>query len=378
MKKKIIYLIICLVILLTTIIVVNIDKNKNKENTSSSSTIIISSYYYENISSLIDYDNHYSSMKEIIDTKSSAKKVETTSSIKKNESISSTKKVEITSSIKKNDPPSSSKKIEQTGSNNGNETTSSNKIIESTSSIQKTQVQINDEYRKSLETKYNINIKYGNEMNDYEIYGVIPTYLDNPSDVYTNLNQVNTSLGYYPTGFFKEMKDHDTPLTLYLVYDVPGVDIAGLTDHQFGDNIIITLCTNEMIFRYIHHEIFHYIETYMSFEDYHEPATLFKNWNNYNPSEYSYGSFISSYNYDRFTVGDYYFINNYGQTNDREDRATIFEDLMARTEYNELPHSFIEGNHLWDKAKYISDEIDRIFTCVNSSTTERWERMLYN
>lgn len=135
------------------------------------------------------------------------------------------------------------------------------------------------------------------------------------------------------------------------------------------------MCTDEFFFRVFHHEVFHYIEAYMEIIGYNDG--IFTDWNNYNPEGFVYGNTNSSYSYSMINPPtNSYFINDYGQTNEREDRATIFEDLMARA--YETKNSFINTNNIWLKGKSISIEIDKYFNTVNSSTIERWERFIYN
>lgn len=248
-------------------------------------------------------------------------------------------------------------------------------IKEVETTITKTQEQINDEYRKSIENEYGVTIKYADELGDYRLRGYLPTKLTDPNEIYENLNNIKTHVAYYPVGFFKEMRDFGMPLTIYLVKNIPNSNIAGIADKEFYDDIKITICTDQFFFRVFHHEVFHYIEAYMEIVGYNDG--IFTNWDSLNPEGFSYGTTNSSYSYSIINPVDIaYFINDYGQTNDREDRATIFEDLMARS--YELNNSYIEKNKIWDKAKAIAIEMDKYFNTVNSNTIERWERFIYN
>lgn len=239
----------------------------------------------------------------------------------------------------------------------------------------KTQEEINDEFRKSIENEYGVTIKYGNEMGDYRLSGYLPTKLTDPLEINENLDNIKKYIAYYPVGFFKEMKDFGMPLTIYLVKNIPNSGIAGIADKEFYDDIKITVCTDEFFFRVFHHEIYHYIEAYMEVVGYDNG--VFTNWDSFNPDEFIYGSTNSSYSYSLINPPiNSYFINDYGQTNDREDRATIFEDLISRA--YETNNSFISTNNIWLKGKAICEEIDKYFDTVNLDNIERWERFIYN
>ncbi len=286
-----------------------------------------------------------------------------------NQSPTDTPKETITKKVE------TSKKTNQTKVENAGNNQQITETPEEPVTVEKSKEQINDELRKSIQTKYGVTIKYGEEMGDYKLKGKLPTKLTDPDEINENLKNIKTHIAYYPVGFFKEMKNYDMPLTIYLVKNIPGSGIVGIADKEFYSDIKITICTDQFFFRVFHHEVYHYIEAYMETKGYNN--SIFKNWDSLNPEGFSYGKTNSNYSYslvDNDKIA--YFINNYGQTNEREDRATIFEDLMARA--YEPKNSYIESNNIWTKGKMISEEIDRYFKTVTSSKTERWERFIYN
>lgn len=240
--------------------------------------------------------------------------------------------------------------------------------------VVKTEEQINDEYRKSVEQLYGINIKYGSELGNYLIYGQIPTPVTDNDVIMKALKDMNNYLSYYPKGMFREIKNSGIDLSFYIVKTIPNTSVAGIADYEFGDRIKITLSTDSFFFRVIHHEIYHYMEKYMSFGSY--PNEVYPNWNTLNPNSFVYGDFNSEYSYNMINnLKGAYFINNYGQTNEREDRATIFEDMMARA--SKPKGCYDKDEQIWKKAKYISETIDKHFNTVNSNVIERWERFVY-
>lgn len=274
------------------------------------------------------------------------------------------------------DPAEETKKEETTKNSKPNKPVDEVKPTPPVEEPVKTQEQTNDELRKSLQTKYGITIKYGHEMEGYLIAGeYTPTYLTDADVINESLRDVDSYISYYPKGFFKEMKDFEMPLTIHIVKNIPNSGIAGIADKEFYNDIRITVCTDEFFFRVLHHELFHYIEAYMETISYYKGG-VFNGWNDLNPTGFKYGTTVDAYSYSLLdTTKTPYFINNYGQTNEREDRATLFEDLMART--IETKNSFISPNPIWYKGKMIAEEIDKWFDTVNSSTTERWERFIY-
>lgn len=127
-------------------------------------------------------------------------------------------------------------KEEEVINNTNNSDKDKEEVIENTGDtkpVTKTQEQINDEFRKTIENMYGVTIKYGNEMGDYKLRGYLPTKLLDPLEIYENLENIKEHITYYPVGFFKEMKDFGMPLTIYLVKNIPNSGIAGIADKEF-------------------------------------------------------------------------------------------------------------------------------------------------
>lgn len=234
-----------------------------------------------------------------------------------------------------------------------------------------TQKELNDTYRNEIQNTYGIKIAYGEEMGGYLIGSYAPTKMTDDSEINEYLGRIEGELKKYPTGFFKEMKDYGMPLTLYIVKDIPGSDIAGLTDSQIYSNIIISIKSSFLFEKTLNHEMMHYIDAYLNSKMY--PNTVDTEWNLLNPPGYSYGSFNTSYDYFPSMNKNAYFFSNYSQTNYKEDRATLFEDIMTRAYKRDCYNS---GYTLYSKIQLLSKQIDDGFTTVNSSTIEFWEKFL--
>ncbi len=237
----------------------------------------------------------------------------------------------------------------------------------------KTQAEINDEYRKKLENKYLVKIVYKDENGNYLIGGSINTeklYDDNEINKY--LKEVESTLKKYPNGFFKEMKDNNVSLRIYIVNKIDGGH-SGMTDGRNQSNITLTIGTDGTnLFEYtLHHELMHYIDIYMRQKD--PTLNLAEIMKSYNPEGFSYGSNDSTYDYNFSNPNDAYFISSYSRQSYLEDRAVLFSDMMTRT--TKRPY-YNDGTPLNKKAKLINDQLHKYYNCVSKSAKEHWERFI--
>lgn len=288
-----------------------------------------------------------------------------------NNSNSSSTTNDKSNSNMNNNSNSTTNNENSSNNNTNNNTSNDNNSNDEQEEVVLTQEELNNQYRNKLQTTYGITIAYGNEMESYLIGSYTPTKLNDTSEINEYLTRIETELKKYPNGFFKEMKDFGMPLTLYIVKDIPNSSISGLTDSQFADNIIISVKTNLLFETTLNHEIMHYIDAYLKIKMY--PEDLESIWNELNPDNYTYGSFDTSLDFLTTQNDNSYFLSNYAQTNWREDRATLFGDMMTRVSKRSC---YTIGTPLYNKMKLISEQIDKYYDCVNSSTTEYWERFL--
>ena len=236
----------------------------------------------------------------------------------------------------------------------------------------KTQAEINDEYRKKLENKYLVKIVYKDENGNYLIGGSINTeklYDDNEINKY--LKEVESTLKKYPNGFFKEMKDNNVSLRIYMVNKIDGGH-SGMTDGRNQSNITVTIATGTNLFEYtLHHELMHYIDIYMRQKD--PTLNLAEIMKSYNPEGFNYGSDDSTYDYNFSNPNDAYFLSSYSRKSYLEDRAVLFSDMMART--STRPY-YNDGTPINKKAKLINDQLHKYYNCVSKSAKEHWERFI--
>ena len=121
----------------------------------------------------------------------------------------------------------------------------------------------NDTYRKQIEKRFGITIKYGNETNNYEVGGLTTTPIKSATEVSAALSTLNKCLNNYPEGLFQELNDGGIPLTIILVerYSLNGV--TGVTDSN-SYNATISIATAYPFEESFYHESYHYIERFMS------------------------------------------------------------------------------------------------------------------
>lgn len=262
---------------------------------------------------------------------------------------------------------------ESNGQNGGTTKPEENKPNHPKEPEPKTQAEINDEYRKKLENKYLVKIVYKDENGNYLIGGSINTeklYDDNEINKY--LKEVESTLKKYPNGFFKEMKDNNVSLRIYMVNKIDGGH-SGMTDGRNQSNITVTIGTaGTSLFEYtLHHELMHYIDIYMRQKD--PTLNLAEIMKSYNPEGFRYGSNDSTYDYNFSNPNDAYFLSSYSRQSYLEDRAVLFSDMMART--TKRPY-YNDGTPLNKKAKLINDQLHKYYNCVSKSAKEHWERFI--
>ena len=237
-------------------------------------------------------------------------------------------------------------------------------------SIEKTQAQKNDDYRKNIQNKYLVKIAYKDELGNYTIngYGTAKLYDDNEINTYLTL--IDKALAKYPSVFFKEIKDFGMPLTIYLVKSISG-NVSGLTDAQYKNDIKIMIEPAILFESTLHHEIMHYIDSYITVKGY--PIDINATMKDVNPVNFTYGDKSNNYVYYYTNVYNAYFLSVYGKTNYLEDRAVIFSDLMSRSFTKDC---YEDGTPINKKARLISSQIKSYFSTLSSTEKYYWDRFI--
>ena len=229
---------------------------------------------------------------------------------------------------------------------------------------------INNEYRNEIKSKYGILVGYKDEMDDiYKNAYFEPVRQYNDEKINKILISIDTELKKYPSSFFNEIKNKWKNLTIYLVEKV-GPSVAGLTDNKDSNTVVILISTEGYLFEStLHHEIMHYIDCYLA--DKIGAEAIEASMNELNPEGFTYGNKTNEYVY--YYSNPAYFLSAYSKSDYKEDRAVLFSDMIFRTLKKDY---YTKGNPINEKAKVISNQLEKYFDCVSSSTTETWERFI--
>lgn len=270
------------------------------------------------------------------------------------------KKDNVSSSDDKNNQ--ADKKEENSGSDDV--------IKEENESRVKTLDVINNEYRNEIKSKYGVLVGYKDEMdNIYKNAYFEPVRQYNDEKINKILISIDTELKKYPSSFFNEIKNKWKNLTIYLVEKV-GPSVAGLTDNKDSKSVVILISTEGYLFEStLHHEIMHYIDCYLA--DKIGAEAIEASMNELNPEGFTYGNQTNEYVY--YYSNPAYFLSAYSKSDYKEDRAVLFSDMIFRTLKKDY---YTKGNPINEKAKVISNQLEKYFDCVSSSTIETWERFI--
>ena len=181
------------------------------------------------------------------------------------------------------------------------------------------------------------------------------------------MNDLNRTLGLYPNGMFKEIKNGGIPLTIMLIGSYSDNSITGVTDSSYT-YATISISSMYAFDESFYHESYHYIERYMF-----KNGANFNSWDSLNPSNFTWNTIDGSLSYSSTFSESAPFVNNYAQTSAAEDRASTFEYMMANSKASCLNN----GTTVWKKANYMSQMIRQVLKSVRDSSNVRWEQYLY-
>ena len=253
-------------------------------------------------------------------------------------------------------------------SNSSNGSTGNN--VQQTNPVAPSTPVVNDynaNLRNTIQSRYGITIKYGSETNGYSVGGLSTISLTDSNEISNALNNLNNTMDLYPSGFFKEMSNYGVPLTVYLIKRYSAGNVTGVTDSS-TNNVLISIATDFDFADSFTHESFHYIDHFI-----YVKGGRYTSWNNLNPGGFIYGNINSNYSYDSTFSEDAFFVNNYAQTDEYEDRSSTFEYMMASSKASCLNY----GKNVWLKAKYMAEQMDYFYDSVSPNITEYWERYIY-
>lgn len=255
----------------------------------------------------------------------------------------------------------------QNNTTNNTQNTTPNTPQPSTPPVVNTIDATNNNIRNNIQSTYGITLKYGAETGNYSVGGLNTIQINDANIINQTLNSLNYNLALYPTNFFREISSSGLKLTIYLIKRYSVDNVTGVTDSTTS-NVMMSLATDYSFAESLNHEIYHYIDGYI-----YKRGGRYTTWNNLNPQNFSYGTVNNVFSYTRTGSPDAFFVNNYAQTDEYEDRASTFEYMMANSKASCLNYN----KPIWLKAKYMSEQIDLFFNSVSPNVTEFWERYVY-
>lgn len=221
--------------------------------------------------------------------------------------------------------------------------------------------------RNEIQNQYGISVKYGSETAGYNVGGMSTTQITDPNVVKKALEDMKSTISLFPVGIWNEMKSSGYPLTIYLIGNYSSTNVTGVTE-SFSNRVTISIATKFSFGETFNHEVFHYFENFIT----QFRGANFNEWNSFNPANFGYGSVNSSLSYTRTFSADSYFVNDYAQTQDAEDRASTFEYMM----FDAKAACLNRDKPVWKKAKYMADQLDNYLNSVSPNVVEYWERHL--
>jgi len=237
----------------------------------------------------------------------------------------------------------------------------------------KTDRELNDEKIASMTYKYGVKFMVRDQSRT-RVGWSTGTAIYDEVKLKKVLNEIDYILSRYPAGFFKEFNSNGMSLTLNLLDQIHN-GLYGLSDSEFLSNVVISVATSSYLFEEtLHHEILHYIDNYISTKMY--PASPEDEYIKCNPAGYTYGNPDSSLSFKYNNAQTAYFVADYGQTNYKEDRATLFPRLMRP--YISGGNEFLKyhDSPLSCKARVLIKQIDNAFDTVNSSKAISWNKFV--
>lgn len=214
-------------------------------------------------------------------------------------------------------------------------------------------------------------LKHSNILGDREL-----AYIANA------LDELEQALISYPAGFFAQYKDVTNEAGLvFALFGGISNDVGSIA---FASEVRTSQCialdvSNMALEDTIHHEIWHTIENIITLKD--PNAFSDEAWNVFNPEGFEYYNDYSAH-YTQMDSGKYtyfgdredgvYFVEAYGRTNGKEDRARIMEYMMSSPIQAAL---MLEYKPLRAKYAYMCEKI-RVAFDIPSDTVPAWEAEL--
>lgn len=213
---------------------------------------------------------------------------------------------------------------------------------------------------KYLKNNYNVTISFDVDSGlhgDYEI-----SKITNYNDIVNALSYVEDYFLMFNKEFFTRFYEMNmNGLKIFLASDIKGskdgynlTDVVGLS-YQKNNTYIIVVKANNSLLKTLAHETMHTIDNYLILNGY-----TYDTWNSLNNYGFTYShkyyinetftDTLSNYENNE----DVYFVDAYGRSSEKEDRARIFEQICLGKDLSEYPN-------LYNKEKYLKNEIVTYF-----------------
>ncbi len=263
---------------------------------------------------------------------------------------------------------SSNNDNQNTDSNDNNINENSDDLIEENIPEESSMASENKRLTDEILQTYRVSILYGNKAN-YYYNGEASTHttLADESEINRSLLAIKNGLSNMPQSILDTLR-LSNGYNILLFKQLPGGKdgLAVITSHVYQILLDIDNWQQERIF---YHETFHIMERYMYLQN--GSVDPFPDWNLYNPDGFAYGYGDGKYLYidNSVPIIDRAFTSKYAKTNQSEDRAELFEDLMHRTR----KYYYMEpGYGVNEKAKYLNQVLDYYFGNISDAKWKRW------
>lgn len=242
---------------------------------------------------------------------------------------------------------------------------------------------------ESLEEKYGVTILLSSRCRDAVAQCQDRTIhlsdsLDSADEIKgirATLDALNRTLSLYPDGFFKQFRNkmNECGIRILLVGEIEsdngtvGVEFETL-DWQ---NIAIDIRMTDTLDSIICHEIWHATENHILSNDY--TALDIDKWYSINPKGFEYNESSGSkskdplrWTYDGAGNEGVYFVDSYGRTNAKEDRARIMEYFMV---HPDVAKQLVKSPAIKQKMQMMCDAIRKTFDTTGWENV-RWEELM--
>ena len=227
-----------------------------------------------------------------------------------------------------------------------------------------------DDLEREVRDKYSVNLLTGDAAAKHILNNVKCTSFDQETRILYALKQIEPYIKRFGKAFFDEFR-YGTSKGLYVLMtgytevtnDGAKIDAGGVAFRQGDIFYIILNISSDASGRNFCHELMH------SMEQNSDQDKFFPDWQKYNPKGFKYAdSYAKSsgtqYSLDGPDGYEVYFFDTYSKTNAMEDRARVFEHIVA---VNKDENRFNDNPRLKAKALYIKERICKLYPSLKDS-----------